>query len=219
MFQNLDWSVLWNLLLSVVPALVCITVHEYCHGLVALRLGDTTARDMGRLSLNPLKHIDFFGLLMMAAFGFGWAKPVPIDMRRFRNPKRGMALTAVAGPVSNLLLAALTLFVYGLLWPYLKNASGAGKYLYYGIYRTAYISTAFAVFNVIPIPPLDGSKVLFSLISDEAYYKLMRYEKYGMLILFALILTGVLDGPLGTAVNFVFGKLLYVAQFGSTLLG
>ena len=115
-WHGLDWSYLLNIVLSVVPALLCITFHEVSHGWVAYRLGDPTAKDAGRLTLNPLKHIDMMGLLMMVVFKFGWAKPVPVNMMRFRNPKRGMALTALAGPVSNVLLALVFLFLYGLLY-------------------------------------------------------------------------------------------------------
>ena len=115
-WNGLDWSYLLNIVLSVVPALLCITFHEVSHGWVAYRLGDPTAKDAGRLTLNPLKHIDMMGLLMMVVFKFGWAKPVPVNMMRFRNPKRGMALTALAGPASNVLLALVFLFLYGLLY-------------------------------------------------------------------------------------------------------
>ena len=115
-WYGLDWSYLLNIVLSVVPALLCITFHEVSHGWVAYRLGDPTAKNAGRLTLNPLKHIDMMGLLMMVVFKFGWAKPVPVNMMRFRNPKRGMALTALAGPASNVLLALVFLFLYGLLY-------------------------------------------------------------------------------------------------------
>ncbi|MGM9522056.1 MAG: site-2 protease family protein [Oscillospiraceae bacterium] len=215
-FKNLDWSVLTDALLSVIPALICITIHECSHGFVALKLGDTTAKDMGRLTLNPLKHFDILGFVMLAFVGFGWAKPVPIDMRRFKNPKRGMAVSALAGPVSNILLSVLLLFLYGLLFVPIYSSS-FGYYVLYTLYRTAYLSAALAVFNIIPIPPLDGSKVLFSLISDDAYYKLMRYERYGMIILLILIVTDVLNGPLNTAVSFVFNKLFFFAGLGTKI--
>ena len=103
-WKGLDWTVLRDMLISVIPALLCITVHELSHGFAALLLGDTTARDAGRLTLNPVRHIDIMGLIMMIVFRFGWAKPVPVDMRRFRNPKAGMALCAAAGPFSNIVL-------------------------------------------------------------------------------------------------------------------
>ena len=191
-WNGLDWSYLLNIVLSVVPALLCITFHEVSHGWVAYRLGDPTAKDAGRLTLNPLKHIDMMGLLMMVVFKFGWAKPVPVNMMRFRNPKRGMALTALAGPVSNVLLALVFLFLYGLLYRALYSV----QFLLDMVWLTAYISLALAIFNIIPVSPLDGSKVLFALLPDAAYAKLMRYERYGMALLMLLLLTGVLDVPL-----------------------
>ena len=131
-WNGLDWSYLLNIVLSVVPSLLCITFHEVSHGYVAYRLGDTTAKDAGRLTLNPLKHIDPMGLLMMVVFKFGWAKPVPVNMMRFRSPKRGMALTALAGPVSNVLLALVFLFLYGLLYRALYSV----QFLADGIYQS-----------------------------------------------------------------------------------
>ena len=178
--KNLDWSVLTNALISAVPVLICITLHECAHGLTALKLGDTTAKNMGRLSLNPLKHFDIMGFIMMAFVGFGWAKPVPVDPRNFDDPKRGMAVTAVAGPLCNVLITLVFLFVYGLLTPLL----GGGRAAYYAlmlVYRTAYLSLSFAIFNIIPIPPLDGSKVLFSVMSEVSavFDKLMVVAELG----------------------------------------
>ncbi len=216
--RNLDWSVLTNVLLSIIPALICITIHECSHGFVALKLGDTTARDMGRLTLNPLKHFDIIGFAMLAFAGFGWAKPVPINMYNFKNPKKGMAVSALAGPISNILLAILMLFLYGLLYDLLMPTE-VGYYIIYTIIRTAYLSVSLAVFNIMPIPPLDGSKVVFSLISDQAYYKLMRYERYGMVILLALVLTGVMSRPLNSAVANVFDKLMFAARMGISISG
>ncbi len=213
-WDGLDWSVLTNMLLSVVPALLCITLHELSHGYVAWRLGDDTAKNAGRLTLNPLRHIDVMGLLMMVVFRFGWAKPVPVNMYNFRNPKRGMALTALAGPVCNVLLCLAVLFLYGLLFPLLSGAGTVGEYLLQMLYLTAYLSLALAIFNVLPVPPLDGSKVLFSLIPDEAYGKLMRYEKYGMLLLLALVASGVLGTPLSNITQSAFNGLFGVAEWG-----
>lgn len=209
--RNLDWSVLTNVLISIIPAILCMTIHECAHGFVAYKLGDPTAKNGGRLTLNPLKHIDIIGLVMLAVFHFGWAKPVPIDMRNFKYPKRGMAISALAGPVSNVLLSIVFLFLYGFFFPLLWSSS-FGEIVLQVLYMTAYISIAFAIFNIIPIPPLDGSKVLYSVISDRAYFKLMRYERYGMLILVLLVATGVLGRPLSEAVSFLVDKLFVIAR-------
>jgi len=218
--RNLDWSVLLNIILSIVPSLICITIHETAHGFVAYKLGDPTAKNAGRLSLNPLKHIDPFGLVMMAIFHFGWAKPVPIDMRWFKNPKRGMALSAAAGPISNVMLACIFLIIYGALYPFLYNSAFGGVVLQM-VYITAYISIALAIFNIIPIPPLDGSKVLYSFLSDRTYLKLMRYERYGMIALIVLVFvssrTGIFGDPLGTAAGFIFDKLFFFAELSFKL--
>ena len=216
-FQNflrgLDWSVWTDMLLSILPALICITLHELSHGYVAYRLGDTTAKDAGRLTLNPIRHIDLFGLLMMIVFRFGWAKPVPVNMYRFKDPKRDMAITALAGPVCNLLLGALALFLFGLLYIPLYDGR-VGVYVLEMLCLTAYISLALAVFNILPIPPLDGSKVLFSVMSESAYSKLMRYERYGMIVLLVLVATRVLGSPLSAVTNWLFDKLYFLADLG-----
>ena len=211
--QNLDWMKLVDMLLSVIPVLICITVHECCHGLCALWLGDDTAKRAGRLSLNPIKHFDVIGFIMLVTVGFGWAKPVPIDMRRFKNPRQGMALTALAGPASNIVLAIVMLFIFGLLYVPLQ-ANTVGYYVLVSIMRTATLSISLAVFNIIPISPLDGSKVLFSFLPDEWYYKLMRYERYGMLVLVLLTMTDVLSKPLGFLPQNVDDKLVIFAQWG-----
>ena len=217
LLSNLDWSVLTDMILSVIPALICITLHELSHGFVAYKLGDTTAKEMGRLSLNPLKHIDIIGLIMMAVFHFGWAKPVPVNMFRFKNPKRGMAICAAAGPIANLLIAAVFMALYGFLWPVLYG-SAVGDVILGMLNTTAIISISFAIFNVIPIPPLDGSKVLFSFVPAHIYNKLMRYERYGMLLLIALVYFGVIDGFLDNAVMFLYEKFFVIAQ-GACNLG
>lgn len=211
-FRNLDWSVITDVLLRVLPALICITLHELSHGAAAYALGDTTAKDMGRLTLNPIKHIDVMGLLCMVVFRFGWAKPVPVNMARFKNPKRGMAITALAGPLSNVLISIVMLAVYGVLYRF-RYTSEIGGYVLELIYITAYLSLALAIFNILPIPPLDGSKILFAIVSDETYYKLMRYERYGMILLLVLMATGVTGQYLSVAVEFVFDRLFAIAQF------
>jgi len=221
-FQNfwngLDWSLPLNMLISVIPALLCITLHELSHGFVALKLGDTTAKDMGRLTLNPIKHIDIMGLIMMIVFHFGWAKPVPVDMRRFRNPKRDMAICAAAGPLCNLVLGAFLLFVYGLIYfPLVGNGAGWAYILLQTVGTTAYMSLALAVFNLLPISPLDGSKVLFSFLKPHQYYKLMRYERYGMIVLIVLMLTDILGNPLSAVTGWVYDRLFFLAEWGGEL--
>lgn len=213
--QQLDFTQLWEMLIVVAASLLCITFHETCHGLAAYWMGDPTAKKQGRLSLNPLRHIDIMGLVMMAVCHFGWAKPVPVDMRNFRRPKAGMALTALAGPVSNVLLALVFLFLYGLLYRALYSV----QFLLEMIWLTAYISLALAIFNIIPVSPLDGSKVLFALLPDAAYAKLMRYERYGMILLLVLVATGVLGKPLTTVTEAAFDKLFVFAEWGYELIG
>ena len=215
-WAGLDWSVLMNILMRILPALLCITLHEIGHGYAALWMGDTTARDMGRLSLNPIHHIDPMGLVMMVVFRFGWAKPVPVNMYRFRDPKRGMALTALAGPVTSILLSALMMLLYGFLCPMEK--SPAGTFILTIVGTTAYLSLSLGVFNLLPVPPLDGSKVLFSLLSDEAYDKLMHYERYGMLLLFALLSSGILTGPLSTVTEWLFDRLFVLTEWSYGLV-
>lgn len=216
-FRNLDWSVLTDIILSIIPSLICITFHEVSHGFVAYKLGDRTAKNMGRLTLNPIKHIDIFGLLMMMVFKFGWAKPVPVDMRNFKHPKRDMAITALAGPLSNILLATVFMFIYGALSPVLYSST-VGNAVVETVYYTAYISVALAVFNIIPIPPLDGSKVLFSFLPDDVYKTLMRYERYGMILLLVVVSTGILGTPLSRVTQFIFNGMFSIAQLSFSLV-
>ncbi|MGO5113928.1 site-2 protease family protein [Candidatus Avoscillospira sp. LCP25S3_F1] len=196
--HQLQFGRLSEMLLIVLASLLCITIHETCHGLAAYRLGDPTAKLAGRLTLNPLRHIDLLGLLMMAVARFGWAKPVPVNMNNFKNPKRDMALTALAGPISNILLAWAALVVRGLLMVLLirRGPNSLGQWLITFTEYVAILSAGLAVFNLIPISPLDGSKVLFAVLPSQNYAKLMHYERYGMLLLMVVLLAGWLDGPL-----------------------
>ena len=219
LLRGLDWSYLLNLLLQVIPALLCIMIHEICHGAAAYALGDRTAATQGRLSLNPLRHIDWFGLLMLAVFHFGWAKPVSVDMRNFKNPKRDMAITAFAGPLSNFVLAALALFLYGLLYTPLRG-SGAGSFCLTMLNTLAYLSISLGLFNLIPFPPLDGSKVLFALLPDKAYLRLMMLERYGMLVLILLVvvMSRVFEvSPVTRAAQAVYSLFFRIALFGNSL--
>jgi len=215
-WNGFNFGELRTILIRVIPALLCITLHELSHGFAAHALGDETAKRAGRLTLNPLKHLDPMGLLMMVIFGFGYAKPVPVDMRNFKNPKQGMALTALAGPGSNVLIAAVFLFLYGLFAPALY-ASSVGLYVLEMLGATAQLSLAMAVFNILPIPPLDGSKVLFALLPETAYWKLMRYERYGFILLAALLFTNVIDGPLSWLLGKGMNALFPLAELGLRL--
>ena len=220
--NHMNWGSLVQLLLRLAAVLICIMVHEVSHGLAAYALGDPTAKTRHRLSFNPLRHIDPFGALMMLLVGFGWAKPVPVDVRYFKKPKAGMALTALAGPVSNFALAYVAL-----LGAYLT----AGIIEINGLYLSTFawgmldflqmlamLSIGLGVFNLIPFPPLDGSKVLGAFLPDRAYYKLMRYEFAGMFVLMALLWIGVLDGPLSAARGWVSNLLLNGARWPYSLL-
>ena len=213
-WEGLDFSVLTGILLSVVPALLCIVFHELCHGFVAYKLGDNTAKSAGRLSLNPFKHLDIVGLIAMMFLHVGWAKPVPVNMNSFKNPKRGMAITALAGPLSNILLAAVVLLLYGFLYIPLLKLGDFGYVIIETLGRTAVFSCSLAVFNIFPIPPMDGSKVLFALLPDKADYKLMEYEHYGMLIVLLLVITGVIDPVLTYLVNALVGLLSPLMNLG-----
>ena len=216
-WEGFDFTYLLGILLGVIPSLICITLHELSHGFVAYRLGDDTAKRAGRLTLNPLKHLDPMGLLMMLVFHFGWAKPVPVNMMRFKNPKKGMAVTALAGPGCNFLITVVFLFLYGALQKPLSDSS-AGKTVLELLELTAYISLGFCIFNLIPVPPLDGSKILFSALSDSAYWKLMQYERYGSIMLIVLVWTGVLGRPLSRLIRGAYELLFPIAQAAFRLM-
>ena len=216
---QLQFDGVWQTAVLVAASLLCITFHETCHGFVAYKLGDDTAKRAGRLTLNPLKHVDLPGLVMMAIFRFGWAKPVPVDMRKFRHPKRDMALTALAGPVSNVVLAYAAAVLLGFV-VFLADRFGSSAFFTVLVQFLIYveiISAGLAVFNVFPIPPLDGSKVLFALLSDRAYWKLMRYERYGMGLLMLLLVTGLIDGPLSAMRNWLLTLIGNLSVWGYTL--
>lgn len=170
-------------LLAALVTLLSLTVHEFCHGYAAYRLGDPTAKAAGRLTLNPLSHLDPFGALCMVFFHFGWAKPVPINPRYFRRPKRDFALTALAGPLSNLLMAVLSAFCYLLTLSLFRSTVFESEFLFRLVntvleffYLALLINVGFGLFNLLPVPPLDGSRILTAVLPERLYFRIMRYE-------------------------------------------
>ena len=223
MFSNLIER-LPMLLLSLPVILFSLSVHECCHGYAALKLGDTTARNFGRLTLNPLKHIDPIGFICMVLFHFGWANPVPINTRNFKNPRRDMALSALAGPLSNIVLAfvfggLLRLALFGVTSAHEQDltsvvgslmsggtASVSSGFtvvalLVYMLYLGVVINFSYAVFNLIPIPPLDGSRIFYVFLPPKWYFAVMKYERIIMIAMLALLWFGILDIPLNWAVG------------------
>lgn len=209
---HFDLTQLLFLLLSAVASLLCITFHELSHGWAAWRLGDMTAKNMGRLTLNPLAHVDLVGFVMMLIAHVGWAKPVPVDMRNFRHPKRDMAITALAGPISNLVLAAVVLGVGSLVYHFAPIWDFV-PYLLLFVCYVAVLSVGLGLFNLIPIPPLDGSKVLSALLPDRIYYQYMRYEQFLLLLVVALAWFGVFAGPLDVCIGWVLRGMCAVTGF------
>ncbi len=186
---------------SLIVIFLTLPIHEFAHGFVATKLGDPTPKWQGRLTLNPLAHIDYLGALCILIFGFGWAKPVRVDMRNFERPKRDMALTAFAGPVSNIIVAFVSAVLRNIILLITGFNGNLPLYVYTFFMFIIRINISLAVFNLIPIPPLDGSRILNAVLPDRTYYKLMRYERYLIWGVFILIYTGVLDGPLNFLTN------------------
>ena len=207
LFRALDFGSVQDALLQMAAVLLCLTVHETCHGLAAYALGDPTAKARKRLSLNPLRHIDWFGLAMMFFVGFGWAKPVPVDSRYFKRPKAGMAITALAGPVSNLVLAFLLVIISKVIYLYAPYTAMLDV-IYQFLIQTAVLSVGLGLFNLIPIPPLDGSKVAAVVLSERAYETLMRYERYGVLILLLMSFGNIGGNFVGRAISVVFSAIV-----------
>ena len=213
LWSAVDFGSLRDILLRVASVFLCLTIHETCHGLAAYALGDPTAKRAHRLSLNPLRHIDWLGLLMMVVAGFGWAKPVPVNPNYFKKPKQGMAVTALAGPVSNLLLAILLLLIARGV--YIRAAlTGSFSATWFALLLdTASLSVGLGLFNLVPIPPLDGSKVLAVLLPDRAYDWLMHYERFGMLVLVMVISVGIGSNALDNAIRWTFTMLCRLVGF------
>lgn len=204
MTQSFLMQELLSLLVSVPGLLLCLSLHEAAHGYTAYRLGDPTAKNAGRLTLDPLKHLDPVGTICLLFFHVGWAKPVPVNTRYFKNPRRDTALVSLAGPVSNFLLAAVLLFVRQfLIFSSVMPVYVLGLMVHYA----AIMSIGLGVFNLIPVPPLDGSKILFAFLPWQQAAKYAKYEQYIQFGLLVLLFVGVLDVPLDFCISHIYSWL------------
>ena len=212
--MNLDFlnNINFNLIIIQAPViLLSLTIHEYFHGWTANKLGDPTAKLRGRLTLNPIAHLDVLGTILMFVVGFGWAKPVPINAMNFKDPKKGTLLVAIAGPLSNLATAVVAGIILRPLVPkVLTGAIAPGTIESIGVIMLVLAivyGIALAIFNLIPIPPLDGSRVMYAILPDRYLYAYSRFEPYGVIFLFALFIFG----------SGVFRYLLYPVSYISVL--
>jgi len=211
-----------SIVIYILVVLTSLTVHECAHGYISYKLGDPTAKARGRLSLNPVDHLDPAGALMMLIFGFGWAKPVPVNPYYYKNRKFGMALTAFAGPLSNLLMAFFGVLLFEIAFEFLFPLVNTATVIIICIfaYYTVMLNISLAIFNLIPVPPLDGSRVLNVFLPEKYYFKVMAYERYIYLAVILALFTGVLDTPLYFARNMVmtfFDKIVPLAPFADIM--
>lgn len=220
-----------DLVLSALATLVILTIHECAHAYTAYKLGDSTAKNLGRLSLNPLKHLDPIGALCMVFFHFGWAKPVPINARNFKKPKRDFAITALAGPLINLICAFFSAFLYLFIFALLRDVKFGSDFLLSLVNNTLnfiaifhLINVGIGIFNLIPIPPLDGSRLLNVILPPKQYFGIMRYERYiyfgviGWLLLGDYVKRALLSIPLIAAnpvLSFISGIFSLTDILGS----
>jgi len=210
-------NVITALISSLIIIFFTLPMHEWAHAFVATKLGDPTPGYQGRLTLNPFAHIDYFGALALIVFGIGWAKPVQVNSRYFNNIKRDMALTAAAGPIMNLLLAFVFMIISNLYLVFITPLTNNGNYeiitgIYSVIYYYIYINISLAIFNLIPIPPFDGSRILFAFLPVKAYLKIMEYERYFKIIILVIIFSSAGSGLLSLLTTKVSSALWFVAN-------
>lgn len=203
-----------NLFVRVFIIFCVLPIHEYAHALVAQKLGDNTARLSGRLTISPLAHIDWFGALLLVFAGVGWAKPVPINMRNFKmkNKKLAMAITAFAGPLSNIVMSFIFVVISIAISLFAPAGDASAAIVEFFKLATS-INITLAVFNLIPVPPLDGSRLITLLVPDKYYYQIMRYERYISIGFMALIFLGILDGPLNILSSILYDIVFRLAAF------
>ncbi|MBQ8636509.1 MAG: site-2 protease family protein [Clostridia bacterium] len=207
---------LQSILIGVPTTLLALTVHELAHGWVSSKLGDPTPRYQGRLTMNPLAHLDLIGTILMILTGFGWAKPVQINPNYYKNRTKGMALVAVAGPLANFILAFIGIlvgYIIILLCLLAGVTNSVINTLESIVFVFAFRNLCFMVFNLIPLPPLDGFKVAGLFIPNRIYYNILRYEQYVILVIMLLSLSGAFNSIIGTGVNF-FMNMLFNAVWG-----
>ena len=210
-----EFSVIAQILIWVIPVLYAITLHEVGHGWVAKQLGDNTAEFMGRLTVNPLKHIDPVGSIVVplamfffSGFVFGWAKPVPVNWTNLKNRKRDMALVALAGPAANLLMILFWLTLAKLFYSAAEQGNNIAQIILLMSWAGIIINSLLMIFNLFPLPPLDGSRVVFSLLPDKLAWKYAKLEPYGLIILVVLLISGVLGKVIGPLIS-GFEKIMY----------
>lgn len=199
--------------LYLIVILISLSTHELFHGYVAYRCGDATARNLGRLTLNPLAHLDPLGTIMMLCFGFGYAKPVPVNSRNFNHFKRDLCFVSLAGPLSNILLAFIWAFVYDLSLMFIPLAAAPAQYWLMFCTYFITVNASLAVFNLLPIPPLDGSRIVSTLLPGKISYFYLKYEQYIMIAVFVLLYQGFLDGILSFFVRHLLNGIFTVEGF------
>lgn len=201
-------ELLFALVYTLPAVLLAVSLHEFAHGYVSYKLGDPTPKSDGRLSLNPFHHLDLIGTLCLLVFHFGWAKPVQVNPRYYKNPKAGMAITALAGPIMNFLTAFVGVLGMGILYRVTGGYGGKVLQYFFNLFQyIAIINIGLGTFNLIPVPPLDGSKVLGAVLPSRIYFKYMKYERYGSIILIVLLFVGVLSIPLNFVQQGIFSGM------------